>query len=212
MDIVVIGGGGFAKEVIQYVLDGIEAGRIDGALSGVLSRDRPEPDILDRVPWLGLEGDHAFTPGQRAILALGDGRLRLRIAAGLEAAGVEFLTLVHPTAYVAPTAVLGPGCVLAPFAFVGPMAQLGRHVVLNTYASIGHDAQAGAGTTLSPYACINGGARLGEGVFLGSQAVVTPGVSVGDISKVAAGATVTSDAPAGSLLVGNPARGRVMFR
>jgi maltose O-acetyltransferase len=47
---------------------------------------------------------------------------------------------------------------------------------------------------------------IGTNVIIGMNAIVLPGVTVGDGSVVAAGAVVTKDVPAGSLLVGNPAR------
>ena len=66
-------------------------------------------------------------------------------------------------------------------------------------------------SAMSPVATVNGECRLGRGVFMGSQAVVAPRVVVGDNAKLSAGAVVSADVPAGSLMVGNPARGRVVF-
>jgi acetyltransferase-like isoleucine patch superfamily enzyme len=83
--------------------------------------------------------------------------------------------------------------------------------VLNTYASAGHDAQLGACAVLSPYAVVNGNVVLEEGVFLGTHATVVPGKRVGAWSKLGAGAVAHGDLEAGSLAMGNPAKGRVMF-
>jgi sugar O-acyltransferase (sialic acid O-acetyltransferase NeuD family) len=212
MNFLIVGGGGFAKEVVQYAEDCISSGFLHGQIRGVFSPTTPEADILTKTEWLGSEDDYTFRSEDRLLIALGDGRKRLALAAKLEQAGANFATLIHPTAYVAPTASVGLGCIIAPFGFVGPSAILANHTVLNTYASIGHDGQTAQGVTLSPYACINGNAWLGEAAFLGSHASVSPWVKMGRISKLTAGSVLSADCPDGSLMIGNPAKGRVMFR
>jgi acetyltransferase-like isoleucine patch superfamily enzyme len=47
---------------------------------------------------------------------------------------------------------------------------------------------------------------IGDNCFIGAQAIVMPGVRIGANCIVGAGAVVTRDAPAGSVLAGNPAR------
>jgi len=209
MAIVIAGAGGFAKEVFQYSCD---LGTPDWAVRGFIARGRLSPELEGVAPMLGDIPEFRPEQEDELLIAIGDGRARLKIAETLKTVGVRWRTLIHPLAYVASTAEIGPGCIIAPFAFVGPHAKLDAHVVLNTYASVGHDSVVGHGATLSPYACINGSARLAEGVFMGSHALVAPGVHVEAISKVAAGSVVARDAPRGSLLIGNPAKGRVMFR
>jgi acetyltransferase-like isoleucine patch superfamily enzyme len=48
--------------------------------------------------------------------------------------------------------------------------------------------------------------RIGERCFIGGRALILPGVEVGDDCIVGAGAVVTKSVPAGSIVVGNPAR------
>jgi len=145
------------------------------------------------------------------VIGVGDPAVRRRLGDAAAARGARFLTLVHPTAYVAPNARLGAGCVVCPFAFIGVGAVLGDHVAVNTYASVGHDAQVGDCSVFSPYAVVNGAVVLGEEVFLGTHATVTPRLTVGRSAKIAAGAVATRPVPAYSLAVGNPARSRVLY-
>lgn len=49
---------------------------------------------------------------------------------------------------------------------------------------------------------------LEDGVSIGANAVILPGVRIGAGAMVGAGAVVTKDVPAGSVVVGNPAKPR----
>ena len=48
--------------------------------------------------------------------------------------------------------------------------------------------------------------HIGEGAWIGSNATILPGVAVGDGAVVAAASVVTKDVPAGTVVVGSPAR------
>ncbi len=48
--------------------------------------------------------------------------------------------------------------------------------------------------------------RIGKRCFIGAHSILMPGVTIGDGSIVGAGSVVTRDVPAGTIVVGNPAR------
>lgn len=207
-DVVIVGAGGFGREVLQYVRDAFATDpslRIKGFLD-----DRP-PDLgafgLD-LPVLGDTRTYALAPDDRFVIAVGHPPLRTALAERLAARGARFLTVVHPLAFVAASARIGAGCILAPFATVGAHASIGDHTVLTFYASVGHDALVGRSCALSPHAVTNGGSIIGDEVFLGAHAVVNPLQRVGDGAKVAAGAVVYRAVPPRTLAAGNPAKAR----
>jgi maltose O-acetyltransferase len=84
--------------------------------------------------------------------------------------------------------------------------------------TIGDDAQIGPNVQLlTPTHPLDPGLRrakweaaepivIGANVWLGGGAIVLPGVTVGEDAVVGAGAVVTRDVPAGTVVVGNPAR------
>lgn len=207
--VVIVGAGGFGREVFQYVLDTFPSGT--HAPSGFVD-DRPDPTRLKELGWPYLGTVTSFVPrdDDRLVVAIGEPRVRLRVARSLAARGARFLTLVHPRAYVAASARIGEGSVIAPFACVGAGAVLGEHVQVHFCASAAHDTIIGDGAALSPYAAVNGGAVLGEGVFLGTRATINPLKQVGAFAKIAAGSVVYRDVPAAALVAGNPAKARVL--
>lgn len=48
--------------------------------------------------------------------------------------------------------------------------------------------------------------HIGKGAWIGANATILPGVTVGDGAVVAAASVVTRDVPAGTVVVGSPAR------
>lgn len=208
-NVVVVGAGGFGREVVQYLRDAFAKERC--TLAGVLD-DRPDPERLAALGLPHLGGIDAYVPGadDRFVVAIGEPRARMKVVRRLEARGARFLTVVHPLAYVASSARIGEGCIVAPFASIGAGAVLGAQVQVHFCASAAHDTVIGDGVALSPYAAANGGAVLEEGAFLGTRATVNPLKRVGAYAKVTAASVVYQDVPAGAIASGNPAKSRVL--
>jgi sugar O-acyltransferase (sialic acid O-acetyltransferase NeuD family) len=221
MKIVLAGAGAFALEVEQYILDCNGSGRglldSDGCvarlatLAGVHFTGHGRLDDFQTRSLAVLAADAELPADVHFLVAIGSAEARRQVWHALRARSARFATLVHPTAVLAATARIGSGTILCPFAFIGPLVTLGQNVLLNTYASIGHDGAVGDHSVLSPYACVNGHGSLGEACFLGSRAVVTPQRRIGAFSKISAGAIAFNDAEPGTLLLGNPAKGRRFF-
>lgn len=211
LDVAIVGAGGMGREVLQYCQDAQAADwpyRVVGFID-----DRP--DALEgfdvQVSILGGLEDIDRVDAGSFIIAVGAPELRRSIADEVHTLGGALVSLIHPTAYVARTAQIGAGVILCPFALVAANSTVAPNVLANVYASIGHDAFVGQHSVLSPYAAVTGAVHLGDESFLGTHCTIAPGITVGRRSKVSAGSTVTRDAEAGSLLTGNPAKGRVMY-
>ncbi len=207
--LVVAVAGGFGRELAAYARD--SGFRVTAFLHDL----EAHPGSLDGVE-LGAEirgpaETYAPADGELLAIGLGEPAARRELADTLCAAGARLATVVHPTAWVAPTARIGAGVVIAPFAFVGPGAQIGELSVLNTYASVGHDGVIGRACVLSPYAVTGGWATLEDEVFLATHAVVTPRRTVGAGSAVSAGSVAFRDVAPRSLATGNPARARALY-
>jgi sugar O-acyltransferase (sialic acid O-acetyltransferase NeuD family) len=203
--IVIVGAGGFGREVLHWA----RAAWPDraAAIAGFLATHSPGSAACGDMP--RMLGDPAtFVParGDGFVLAIGIPDVRRRVAESLLGRGATFLTLIHPTAIVVPTAVVGAGSIVCPFAVVSDAVRIGRCVLLNYHASLGHDASAGDFTVLSPYATLGGNAHVAEDVFLGMHASVGPGRRIGARSKVSANSCALSDAPDDSIIYGAPGR------
>jgi acetyltransferase EpsM len=120
--------------------------------------------------------------------------------------GMEFATLVHPSARVSSRSSLGEGSILSVGVIVASHTHLGRHVIVNRGALIGHHTEIGDYVTIHPGANIAGACSIGDAAYIGMGAVVIDHITIGSHSVVGAGAVVTKDVPGNVLVVGVPAK------
>jgi len=203
--IVIVGAGGFGREVLHWIRAASpeHASRIAGFLSA--ERERLDQHACSHEI-IGDPDGYQPQPGDALVLAIGIPLVRRQVADSLRSRGAEFLTLIHPTAIVAPTATIGAGSVICPYAIVSDAARVGEFVLMNYHSSLGHDASAGDHAVLSPYATLGGGAHIAADVFLGLHASVGPGRRIGARSKVSANSCALTDAPPESIIYGVPGR------
>lgn len=203
--IIIVGAGGFGREVLQWARHAwpSHAGKIVGFLSDDLHALDGHRTTL---PILGSPESFEPLPSDGLVLAIGIRGVRREVAERLAARGARFLTMIHPTAIVADTAVIGPGSVICPYAVVSDAVRLGRCVLVNYHASLGHDAAVGDYAVLSPYATLGGRAALEPDVFLGLHASVGPGRRVGAGSVVSSNSVALVDTAENCLVYGVPGR------
>jgi sugar O-acyltransferase (sialic acid O-acetyltransferase NeuD family) len=204
--LVVLGGGGFARNVLDVVESAGRSG-MRCRLLGVLDRDdRLNPALARRgCRLLGTEAALAHLDA-RYLIAIADPAIRRRLDRYAGDLGRLPAVAVHAAASVSAHTRLGPGAVVTAGARIASDVTIGRHVHVNFNATVGHDVELGSFVTLHPQAAVSGNAVLADGVTLGAGAVVLPGVRIGRGATVGAGAVVLHDVGAGQTVVGVPAR------
>jgi sugar O-acyltransferase (sialic acid O-acetyltransferase NeuD family) len=169
-----------------------------------LSRERCA-ETLSGLPihWIDETGSLAGT--HDAICGLGTTRRSIFVEQAAKI-GFGFRTVVHPTAYVAPTTTLGVGVYVGPAAAISPHCSIGDHAIVLSGSLVGHHAEIGAFASLMMGANVAGSTRIGEATWIATGAVVVDHVSVGSHAVVAAGAVVVGDVPDRVQVMGVPAR------
>ena len=199
--VAVIGGGGHAKVIVST----LQACGL--SVTAILDEDRTKLGKMILGAEIFGDPETYFTKHQDgSIIGVGGNQGRRTIAARFPQ--VKWVTAVHPSAYVHPSAQLGPGTVIFAGAVIQPEARLGAHVIVNTGATVDHDCVVGDYAHLAPGTHLAGEVHVGEGALLGIGSVVKPGISVGPWTIVGAGAVVVSDVGGHLTVVGVPARSK----
>jgi len=194
----VVGAGGHAKVVISALQargwEVLAAYDDDPAKLGTLVRG---------VPVRGRLADLRDEPATRAVAAIGDNAARRGV---VERFGrVEWVSVVHPAAWVDPSAKVGPGTVVFAGAVIQAEAAVGAHVIVNTGATIDHECRVGDYAHVAPGALLSGGVRVGQGALLGTGSSFSPRISIGQWARIGVGAVLVADVPDGAVMVARAA-------
>jgi len=203
--LVIVGAGGVARELLQTLAAMQALGFPAVCAALIVEAGYAGASEIEGVPvWEGLE-QLARHPDAAVVIAIGAPHVRRRIANAIADAPVAE-PLVHPSAMLGRTVVLGEGTIVGPGAIATADVAVGRHVQLHAGTTIGHDTRIDDFAMLAPASTVSGNVNIGEGAFVGTGAVILPNVTVGPWSVVGAGAVVTRDVGGGVTVVGNPAR------
>lgn len=205
--LVIVGAGGFGREVLQIVLDQNRIAPTWDCLGFLVDPQFPAPSEVHGLPVLGGTEWLSDKPDVQVVLAVGAPAARRRIARRIsEGYGNRFAILIHPRAWLGENVACQDGTVICAGALLTTDIVLGHHAHVNLACTIGHDAVLEDYVTLSPGVHVSGNVRIGEGVDMGTGAVALPGVEIGAGSIIGAAACVTTNIPSDSVAVGVPAK------
>ena len=189
--VVILGAGGFAREVLDVYDACNEAGWGPFEVVGFLADDSPvgtrvnDRPILGGVDWLSGRDD------VMAICAIGDPATRRRVVRAAAESGASFHTVVHPDARMTRWVELGSGTVVTAGCILTNQIRIGSHVHVNLDSTIGHDCVVKDFVTIAPGVHVSGNVTLEEGCNVGTGAVIIQQHRVGAGAVIGAGAVVT---------------------
>ena len=207
--IVVIGAGGFGREVHDVIV-AVNAASAEPVwhFLGFVDDGTPDQQLLGRrnARHLGGTNELPSMGGASYVIGVGNPVARRRLAEQADAAGLRAATLVHPSATMGLDVEVGEGSIICSHVSITTNVRIGRHVHLDQNVAIGHDTTLRDFSRVNPGATVSGNVTLDEDVTMGTNSTAIQGLRIGRGATVGAGAAVIRDLPPGVVAVGVPAR------
>ena len=217
--LVIIGAGGFGREVLDIVNDGnrqlgdSKPKRFD--FVGFVDDGDPDMDRLSRLgaSYIGPSSSLSdLPPGCEYSIGIGSGAVRRKFDKVATAAGLKPATLIHSTATFGNDVRISPGAVVCAHVSVTTNVSIGRHAHINLNSTIGHDAVIADFSTVNPLCAISGEVTVGEEAMIGTNSAINQGLTIGRGSVVGSGSAVTRSVEEYTLVAGVPAEFKKALR
>lgn len=140
------------------------------------------------------------------VIALGETIHKATLYSKVKHAGYQLGTVIHKSAWISPTAILGDGIVLRSGVVINADAQIGNNVTIQENSCVGHDVIIGSHCQIAGLVLIGGHTEIGETTYIGINVSIKDRMKIGSNSVVGMGSVVLRDIPDNVTAIGNPAR------
>lgn len=131
--------------------------------------------VRDLIEELSARGENYYSM-DAWFIAVGDNAARK--AESLKHPSYSYAILVHPSAQVSNSAIIGLGSIVLENAVVQADAVVGRHCIINAGAVVTHDCRLEDYVHIAPGAHLCGGVDVGEGALVGVGVGIEPGAII----------------------------------
>lgn len=204
-DIVIVGAGGFGREV-AWLIESINKESNRWNLLGFVD----DTEILQgkKVNGYSVLGDLNWLVDKElnVVVAIGDPIGKKRIVEKLKSSKNCYPTLIDPSVKCSDFAKIGEGTIICAGSILTVNIEIGEHVIINLDCTVGHDASIENYATILPSVNISGFVALEECVSIGTGTQIIQNIRVGKNTVVGAGAVVVRDLPENCIAVGSPAK------
>lgn len=207
-DLIIIGSGGFGREV-AWLVERINAVKPTWTILGFIDSDESlKGKEINGYTVLGKDEDVVKYPDAYFVIAVGASRSREKIVDHVKAINpdIKFGTVIDPSVEMSDLVTVGEGTIICAHNIITVNISIGNHVIINLDCTVGHDAILKDFVTVYPSANISGMTIIGHAVELGTGMQIIQGKRIGDYSIVGAGSVVVKDIPEKCTAVGSPAK------
>lgn len=206
MKIVIVGAGGFGREVLATI-KAINRQNHQFTVLGFVDDNLPVGTRIHDLTVLGSLADLVRINPEGVVVAIGNSRIREAVVAQIDKR-VTFPNIIHPQVMRQDSAriAVGNGNIFCAGTIFTTDIAVGNFCIVNLSCTIGHDAQLADFVSVMPSVNISGGAQIARGAYIGTGAKLIKATTLGAYCKVGAGAVVDADVAPESTVVGIPAK------
>ncbi len=203
--IVLLGGGGHCKSVLDSIISG---GKYE--IFGIVDSNKSKDDNMFGVSFLG--GDEILpeliSKGIDKLFitvgSVGDTTIRRKLYEKCKSIGFSFPTIIDRSACVSEFACVEEGVFIGKNAIINATSTIRKMAIINSGAIIEHDCEIGEFVHISPAVTLCGNVKIGDDSHIGANATVIQGISIPPKTVVGAGGVVVKNITAAGVYVGNP--------
>ncbi len=204
-DIVIIGAGGFGREV-AWLIEDINTQKQTWNIVGFIDEDETllgkkinGYKVVGNLDWLVKQNIHAC-------IAIGNPKIKEKIVNKLKSSKVIYPNLIHPSVIKSKYIDYGEGCVICAGCILTVNIKLGNHIIINLDTTVGHDAIIKDYTTILPSVNISGFVKLEKSIIVGTGTQIIEGIQVAENAIIGASASVVRNIVESGTYVGVPAK------
>jgi len=203
--ICIIGIGGFGRETLTCLIDGISPTELKIEEIAVFMVDDEyynEPEIMG-IPV--IKDSEFVAENYKVVVAIGDPIKRKKVVEKLPSE-TEFATIIHPSVVLSDWVEIGDGSIITAGTILTCNIKIGKHAHLNLHTTIGHDCIIGDFFTTAPATNISGNCEFGECVYFGTNSSVRQGIKISDNVTIGMGGIVVKNIDKEGVYIGNPVK------
>jgi sugar O-acyltransferase (sialic acid O-acetyltransferase NeuD family) len=203
-DIIIIGAGGFGKEV-AWLIEQINRVELKWNLLGFIDDFKP---VGESINGAAIIGDLSWLKDKSLaiVCSISNPSIRKKIVQNLESTNNEFVSLIHPKVELSKTVNIGRGTIICEGVKFTVNIEIGHHVIIYHDSVICHDARIEDYCSILPSVNISGNVHIKDGTTLGTGSKVIQNIQIGSDVIVGAGAVVVKDVPDNVITMGVPAK------
>jgi sugar O-acyltransferase (sialic acid O-acetyltransferase NeuD family) len=189
-DIILIGGGGHCKSVIDVVE---QEGKFN--IIGIIDKSERVGQSVLNYKIIGNDSDliNLVNSCENALISVGQiksPKARIYLFESLLQLGFSLPTIVSPRAYISKHSSIGIGTIIMHDVVISSGVEIGDNCIINTKSIIEHGSNIKNHCHISTNAVINGEVSVGEGSFIGSGSVTKEGIKINNNFFANAGSVV----------------------
>lgn len=209
--VIILGGIGNGSVIANAILDANRRGDFEWEFVGYLNDRVESGGHIESLPVLGTLKNWRRHAEEgcffiNTIYRIDGQQERIALFERLNIPDDRLATFVHPQAYVAPSACLGPGTAVMPHASVSAAAELGKCCLVMIGATILHNSKIGKYCHFAAQCCVGAGMSIADGVHVGLNATTRENLKIGKNSTLGMGSVLTKDMGEYEIWAENPAR------
>lgn len=131
---------------------------------------------------------------------------RLKLRDRLAKMNIDFLNVIQPDSYIAPSVKIGIGNYIKSGAIIETNTVMGDCCIIDNGVIIAHDNKIGDGCHLAPGVTLGSSIEIGNKSVIGIGASIATGIKIGRNVIVGVGSSVVSNIPDDSIVEGVPGK------